>query len=89
MHMHVFSHWEQLQQRFYILVWEPRFEDVINKLDLVQKALGSLVRALKTMAAWKGDAREGCLGGKRLGFFPPLTSKAKLNRWVEVIWPQV
>lgn len=55
--MHVFSPWEQLQQRFYVLVWEPRFEGVINKLDLAQKALGRLVRALKTMSGGK-EARE-------------------------------
>lgn len=33
--------------------WEPYFEGVINKLDLVQEAFGRRARACKTTLAWR------------------------------------
>ena len=41
-----------------LLLWDPHSEDIIPKLDLVQKAVGRLVKTLKTMSAWKGGWRE-------------------------------
>ena len=58
---------------FCLSVWEPYFEDVITKLDFVQKVAGRLMRA------WKGDSREGCLKEKGVVLFLLLlvTSKDK------------
>lgn len=47
---------------------EPRFEGVINKLAVIQKALGRLVGALKATSAWKRRAR-GLSWGKEIGLF--------------------
>lgn len=63
----VLSHWWQCAETLRLGV-EPRFEGVIHKLALVQKALGGLVGALKTPSAWKRRTR-GLSWGKEIGLF--------------------
>lgn len=54
-HMRVFHTGYSCRRDLTSLGVDTTPEDVVNKLALVQKAPGRLVRALKTMSAWKGD----------------------------------
>ena len=63
----MFSHWNQLQRGLYRSVWEPCFVGVINELDLVQKALGRLVRALNPHVSVEGKLTRGQFWGKETG----------------------
>ena len=64
-------------------LWDPHFEDIIHKLDLIQKAVGRLVKTLKTMSAWKGDWREVMF------VCVCVTSKAKLGTSQMVQWKRI
>ena len=65
-------------------LWDPHSED-IPKLDLVQKAVGRLVKTLKTMSAWKGGWREVVC----VCVWVCVTSKAKLGTSQMVQWKRI